>query len=137
MGIKTVDFVAGTGKALEMAFMWLRSDRCDALYIASGPLGPAKRAEVLSLTRELRLPAMYSYPVFPAAGGLISFSPDEADLYRRAAGYVDKILRGASPADLPVEPPARFELAINRRTARTLGLEIPPSMLAQAAEIIE
>lgn len=137
MGIKVDEFVADTGKALELAFMWQHNQHSDALYLASGPLGPAKRAEILSLARDLRLPAMYCFRVFSAAGGLISFAPDEADLYRRAASYVDKILKGASPANLPVEGPAKFELVINQRTALALGLAVPGALLAQADQVIE
>ena len=137
MGIKTVEFLAETGKAIEFAFKWLSSDRCDALYVASGPLGPAKRAEIIALAAEARIPAIYSFSVFPASGGLMSFAADDKDLFRRAATYVDNLLRGSSPADLPVEPPTKFELVINLETAKALGLTIPQSLLARADEVIE
>ena len=137
MDIKVVEFVAATGRALELAFRWLRSDRYDALYVASGPLGPAKRAEIIALANGARLPAVYAFTVFAGAGGLMAFAADENDEFRRAARFVERILNGAQPADLPVEPPTRFELAINVKTAQSLGLSIPPSLLAQASEIVE
>ena len=137
MGIKTVEFVAATGKALELAFVWLRSDRPDALYVASGPLGPSKRAEIVALAEQARIPAIYSFPGFTAAGGLMSLAPDENDLFRRAASYVDRILNGAPPADLAVEEPTKSGLVINLRTAEALGLAVPQSLLSRAAEVIE
>ena len=137
MGLKTVEFVAATGRALELAFLWLRSDRPDALYVASGPFGPSKRAEIVALAAQARIPAIYSFPAFTAAGGLMSFAPDENDLFRRAAIYVDKILDGARPADLAVEDPTKFGLVVNLKTAESLGLSVPQSLLGRAAEIIE
>ena len=137
MGLKLVEFTVTTGKTLELAFLWLRSDRYDALYLESGPLGPAKRAEIIALTAESRIPAIYPFRVFAAAGGLMSLAPDDNDLFRRAATFVDKLLNGAKPADLPVERPIKFELVINLKTAEALGLSIPQSLLARADEIIE
>ena len=137
MGLKVVEFVAATGKAVELAFLWLRSDRCDGLYVASGPLGPAKRAAIISRAAEARIPAIYSFRVFATAGGLMSFAPDESDLFRRAAIFVDQILNNSRPADLPVEPPDKFGLVINLKTAKALGLSMPPALLARADEVIE
>ena len=137
LGIKTVEFVAATGKALELAFLWLRSDRPDALYVASGPLGPSKRAEIVALAAQARLPAIYAFPAFTASGGLMSLAPDQNDLFRRAAIYVDRILNGARPADLAVGEPTKFELVVNLRTAEALGLAVPQSLLSRAAEVIE
>jgi putative ABC transport system substrate-binding protein len=137
MGIKVMEFVAATGRGLELAFRWLRSERYDALYVASGPLGPAKRAEIVALAADARLPAIYAFTVFPAAGGLVSFAADETDSFRRAAMFVDRILNGAPPANLPVEPPTRFELAINLKTAQALGLSVPQKVLVAANEVIE
>jgi len=108
-----------------------------ALYLASGPLGPAKRAEIIALAAESRIPAIYSYRVFAVAGGLMSFAADGNDLFRRAAIFVDEILKGANPADLPVEEPTKFELVINLRAAKALGLTVPQSLLARADEVIE
>jgi putative ABC transport system substrate-binding protein len=137
MKIEPLMLQAATGTALELAFARLRGERCEAVYVASGPLGPAKRAEIIALAADSRLPAMYSFRVFPVGGGLMSFGADYGDLYRRAAGYVDKILRGAKPADLPVEPPRKFDLIVNLKTAGALGLTIPPTLLARADEVIK
>jgi putative tryptophan/tyrosine transport system substrate-binding protein len=136
MGIEVLMLEATTGKALELAFARLRSERCEAVYLASGPLGPAKRATIISLAAEARLPAIYSFRVFPVDGGLMAFGADYSDLFRRAAGYVDKILKGANPADLSVEPPRKFDLTVNLKTAKMLGLTVPPAILAGADEVI-
>jgi len=136
-GIEALMLEATTGQALELAFMRLRNDRCEALYVASGPLGPAKRAQIIALAAESRLPAIYSFGTFPAEGGLMSFAADYGDLFRRAAGFVDKILKGANPAAVPVEPPRKFNLTVNLKTAKTLNLNIPPEILASADEVIQ
>jgi putative ABC transport system substrate-binding protein len=137
MGIEPLMLQAGTGTALELAFARLRSERCEAVYVASGPLGPAKRAQLIALAADSRLPAIYSFRVFPVDGGLMSFGADYRDLFRRAAGFVDKILKGAKPAELPVDPPRKFNLTVNLKTAGALGLTIPPTLLARADEVIE
>lgn len=136
-GIETLMLEATTGKALELAFARLRVELCEAVYVASGPLGPAKRAAIIALAAESRLPAIYSFRVFPVDGGLMSFAADYPDLFRRAAGFADKILKGANPAKLPVEPPRKFDLTVNLTTAKALGLTIPPPILAAADEVIE
>ena len=92
---------------------------------------------IITLAARHRLPAVYPYRYFVAAGGLISYGPDIFDLYRRAAGYVDRILKGEKPADLPVQAPTKYQLAINLRTAKALGIEVPPMLLARADEVIE
>jgi putative tryptophan/tyrosine transport system substrate-binding protein len=137
MRIEPLMLQAGTGTALELAFARLRSERCEAVYVASGPLGPAKRAQLIALAADSRLPAIYSFRVFPVDGGLMSFGADYRDLFGRAAGFVDKILKGAKPAGLPVEPPRKFDLTVNLKTAGALGLTIPPTILARADEVIE
>ena len=105
--------------------------------MASGPLGPVKRARVIALAAVARVPAIYSFRIFAIEGGLISFAPDYGDLFRRAAGFVDRIFKGANPAALPVEAPRKFNLTVNLETAKALGLTIPPAILATADEIIE
>jgi len=136
MGIAPLMLEATTGKALELAFARMRGARCEAVYVASGPLVPAKRARIIALAAESRLPAIYCFRVFPAEGGLMSFGADYRDLFRRAAGFVDKILKGAKPAAMPVEPPHKFDLTVNRKTAKALGLTIPPAVLAGADDVI-
>ena len=136
-GIETLMLEAPTAKAVELAFARLRGDRAQAIYVASGPLGPVKRARIIALATDSRLPVIYSFRIFAIEGGLISFAADYGDLFRRAAGYVDKILKGSHPADLPVEPPRKFGLTINLNTARSLGLTIPPAILARADEVID
>ena len=137
MKIKPLMLEATTGTALGLSFARLSSERSEAIYVVSGPLGPAKRAQLIALAAEFRLPAIYPFRVFPVDGGLISFGADHRDLFRRAAGFVDKLLKGAKPADLPVEPPRKFDLAVNLKTAGALGLEIPPTILARADEVIK
>ena len=136
-GIEPLVLEAPTGKALELAFARLRGERSEAIYVASGPLGPAKRTQIIALAAESGLPAIYSFRIFPAEGGLISFAADYDDLFRRAAGFVDRILRGAKPAAMPVEPPRKFKLTVNLNTAKALGLTIPPTILADADEVIQ
>jgi putative tryptophan/tyrosine transport system substrate-binding protein len=94
-------------------------------------------AQIIALAARHRVPAIYAYRSFVAEGGLISYGPDVYDIFRRTASYVDRILKGAKPADLPVEEPVKYDLAINVKTARALDLEVPPILLATANEVIE
>jgi putative ABC transport system substrate-binding protein len=111
--------------------------RADGLYVCVDPLMIANRTRINALALAARLPVVHSYRDNLEGGGLISYGPDILDLYRRAAGLVDKILRGTRPADIPVEQPTMFELAINLKVAKVLGLNVPPTLLARADEVIE
>ena len=111
--------------------------RADALYVCSDVLVNVHRVRINTLALGARLPTIYSVREYVEAGGLMSYGANLADLFRRAAGYVDKILRGAKPADLPVEQPTKFELVVNLTTAKTIGLTIPPDFLALVDEVIE
>jgi putative tryptophan/tyrosine transport system substrate-binding protein len=122
---------------LEKAVTSATKAQAQALVILSAPIMTIYAGQIAALARENRLPAIYNGSEFPKAGGLMSYGPNIDDLCRRGAVYVDKILRGAKPADLPVEQPIKFELVLNLRTAKALGVEIPPTLLAVADEVIE
>jgi putative tryptophan/tyrosine transport system substrate-binding protein len=122
---------------LESAFGAFTRDPPDVLLVFVDPFTVAHRQRIVDFAAARRLPAIYEDRVFVDAGGLLSYGPDVRDNCRRAAKYVDKILRGATPDDLPVEQPTKFELVMNLKTARALGLEIPPTLLARADEVIE
>jgi putative tryptophan/tyrosine transport system substrate-binding protein len=107
------------------------------LIVTAAPLATRHRDLIIALAARHRLPAVYASRVFVTAGGLIYYGPDLIDQYRRAAGYVDRILKGENPADLPVQAPNRYELAINLKTAQALGLTVPTTVLARADEVIE
>ena len=127
--IKTAQEIAPVIRALK--------DRADALFVQTDPLTNTNRVQINALASEVRLPASFGVREFAEAGGLMSYGPSFTDLFRRAGDFVDKILRGAKPADLPVEQPTKFELVINLKTAKTLGLEISPTLLARADKVIE
>jgi putative ABC transport system substrate-binding protein len=109
----------------------------DALYVCPDPLVNTNRIRINTLALGLRLPTMHGFREYVEAGGLMSYGPNFPDLHRRAADFVDKILRGAKPADLPVEQPTKYDLIINLTTAKALGLNMPPTLLARADEVIE
>jgi len=107
------------------------------LIVTASPLAQRHRDLILVLAARHKLPAVYFERLFVAAGGLLSYGPDQIDMYRRAAGYVDRILKGEKPAELPVQAPTKYELVINLKTAKALGLTVSPSLLARADEVIE
>jgi putative ABC transport system substrate-binding protein len=107
------------------------------LIVAASIIAAAHPEMIIAQAARYRLPAVYSDPIFAIRGGLISYGPDRVDQFRRAAGYIDRILKGEKPADLPVQAPTKYELVINLKTAKTLGLEIPSSVLGRADEVIE
>jgi putative ABC transport system substrate-binding protein len=111
--------------------------RAEALYVFAEPLTNTNRARIATLALGARLPTVSAFREFTEAGGLISYGANLPDQFRRSGDYVDKILRGRKPADLPVEQPTKFELVINLKTAKALGLEVPPTLLARADEVIE
>ena len=108
-----------------------------ALYVASDPLLNSNRVRINILALGVRLPTLHTYREYVEAGGLMSYGPNFPDLFRRAGDYVDKILRGAKPSDLPVEQPTKYRLIINLTTAKALGLTVPPTLLVRADEVIE
>jgi putative tryptophan/tyrosine transport system substrate-binding protein len=109
----------------------------EGLIVTASAPAAVHRELILASAARHRLPAVYPYPFFSISGGLISYGPDTVDQYRRAASYVDRILRGAKPADLPVQAPTRYQLVINLKTAKALGLDVPATLLARADEVIE
>jgi ABC-type uncharacterized transport system substrate-binding protein len=123
--------------AIEPALVaFVRAGNC-GLIVPASPLSFVHRERIVALAARHKLPTVYFLRAFVTDGGLISYGPDVADQFRRAAGYVDRILKGEKPADLPVQAPTKYELVINLKTARALGLEIPPTLLVRADEVIE
>jgi len=123
--------------AFEHAFQAMTRERAGALMVLPDPMFVSHRERIVALSAKSRLPAMYAHREYMDEGGLMFYGASLADMWRRAATYVDKILKGAKPADLPVEQPTKFELAINVRTAKQIGLMIPPNVLARADRVIK
>jgi putative ABC transport system substrate-binding protein len=122
---------------IEALMVGLAREERGGLLVLPNLFTTVHRDAIVALATRHRLPAVYAFRYFTAIGGLMSYGIDQPDLYRRAAGYVDRILKGAKPGDLPVQRPTKFELVINLKTAKALGLEIPPTLLAIADEVIE
>ena len=134
MGLTIVPVMARTPADLDDAFTTMHKESCDALVVLSDPRTSRK---IVELANEWRMPAIYQATGFADMGGLLTYSANFPEMFRRAAVYVDKILKGVSPADLPVEQPTRLELRVNLKTAKALGLTIPDSILVRADEVIE
>jgi ABC-type uncharacterized transport system substrate-binding protein len=137
LGLGLLVIEAREASELPVAFDNVTRDGVHALFISSSPLFTSHRREIVSMAARLRLPAIYGWREFPEAGGLVSYGPSLPDLYRQSATMVDKILKGANPADLPVEVPTRFELVVNLKTAKALGLKVSEPFLLLADEVIE
>ena len=137
LGVR-LQFVEARGPAdIDRAFSEMTRAHAGALTVLSTPMFGTERRRLVDLAARNRLPTMFSFRRFVDAGGLMSYGPNLTDLSRRAATYVDRILKGTTPSDLPVEQPTKFELVINLKTAKALGLTIPPSLLARADQVIE
>jgi putative tryptophan/tyrosine transport system substrate-binding protein len=136
LGLEVITLEIRRGEDIAPAFETLKG-RADALYVCIDPLAHTHRIRINTLALAARLPTMHGSREPVEAAGLMSYGPNRPDLWRRAGDYVDKILRGANPADIPIEQPTKFDLTINLTTAKALGLEIPPTPLATADEVIE
>lgn len=137
LGLTIVRVHATDRAALKLAFDRLRDERPDALLVGGDSLLTANRGEVIERATRLAIPVVYYWPGTAEQGALMSLQPDVVDNFRRAAGYVDKILKGASPGDLPVQQPTRYELVVNRKVAKAFGLTLPPALLLRADRVID
>jgi putative tryptophan/tyrosine transport system substrate-binding protein len=137
LGLQTTSVPANDPADLDRAIDAFSRDDKGGLVALSGPGPTNNRGRIFGLVERHRLPAIYPYRFFATEGGLISYGPDLIDQYRRAASYIDRILKGEKPGDLPVQEPTKFELVINLKAAKTIGLEISPLLLARADEVLE
>jgi putative ABC transport system substrate-binding protein len=137
MGLGLHPFEVSTEDGIEDAFTKMSNASVQGLIVLTDPILFSQRKRTVEFANRTRLPAMYFFQGFAEDGGLISYGPSDGDLYRRAAGYVDRILKGAKPGDLPIEQPTKFELYVNLKAARLLGLTIPESVLARSEKVIE
>jgi len=136
LSIQLQSLTVRSAEDFQSGFQLAKKRGVQALVTASSPTINSNRAQILDFAANNRLPAIYSAPEFMDAGGLMSYGAYTPDLWRRAATYVDKILKGTHPADLPVEQPRKFELMINLKAAKQIGLTIPPNVLARADKVI-
>jgi putative ABC transport system substrate-binding protein len=137
LGVKILPFTAGTSGEIEAAFSLMRQQKADALIVLLNPVFQQQRSQIAQLAANHRLPSITADRQYPETGSLMSYGPNLADNFRRAATYADKIFKGRKPADLPVEQPMTFELVINGKTAKALGLTIPQELLISAERVIE
>ncbi|HET6897152.1 MAG TPA: ABC transporter substrate-binding protein [Vicinamibacteria bacterium] len=136
-GVTLRTFEVRDAKELDGAFATMRKERLARLMVLADPLTVRNRAHIVELAARSRIPAIYPFLEFTRVGGLMAYGPSIPELFLRAAGYVEKILKGARPADLPVEQPTKFDLVINLKTAKALGLSIPRPVLARADELLQ
>ena len=137
LGVRLIKAPAQASEDFNGAFALMARERAEALLVVASPLFITHRESLAELARKYRLPAMYGSKENVQAGGLISYSADLTDLHRRAAAYIDKILKGAKPDQLPVEQASKYEMVINLKTAKELGLTVPPTLISRADEVIE
>ena len=137
LGVELSPAVVRDAQEIERAVTTFAAGSNDGLVVIGSPLTAVHRDLIVALAAQHRLPAVYPFRYFATRGGLISYGPDSIEPYRRAAGYVDRILRGEKPTNLPVQAPAKYDLVINLKTAKSLDLRVPSSMLARADEVIE
>jgi len=137
LGLRLHEIEVRQPNELDSAFARMTAWRAQALVVLPHPMFLAQRTRLAELAAKRWLPSTYHLKEFVEVGGLMSYAPDVADMSRRAAGYVDKILKGAKPADLPIEQPTKFELVVNLKTAKVLGVKIPESIMLQADEVIK
>ena len=137
VGVRLQALEARTPQEIDSAFAAMTKERAGALVILGDAILYNQRKQIADLAAKSRLPSIFALPEYAEAGGLIAYGADSLDLERRSATFVDKILKGAKPADLPVEQPTKFDLIINLRTAKAIGLTIPPSLLLRADQTIE
>jgi putative ABC transport system substrate-binding protein len=137
LGAELIPVGARSADEIERGLSTFAREPNGGVIVTASPLTAVHRNLIITLAARHRLPAVYPFPYFASGGGLISYGPDQVHQYRRAASYVDRILKGEKPADLPVEHPTKYELVINLKTAKTLGLDVPPTLLARADEVIE
>jgi putative ABC transport system substrate-binding protein len=137
LGVQLHSLEVWNSRELDQALEDATLSRADALFIIAHPVTVTNLKRIAGVAAKSRLPSIFQLSEFADAGGLVTYGPDRADLFRRAATYVDKILKGAKPGDLPIEQPTKFELVINLKTAKALGITIPQSVLARADRVIE
>ncbi len=135
--ITSLRAIARKAEEIPAAFNFLQREKAQGLIVVPNGTNTAARASIIELAAKHRLPAVYSIDIFAEAGGLISYAPNELDMFRRTAAYADKIFKGAKPADLPIEQPAIFEMVLNLKTAKALGIKIPGSVLVQATKVMK
>jgi putative tryptophan/tyrosine transport system substrate-binding protein len=137
LGLTLRIFETSGVRGIESAFATLAQEKVVALLVGSDPLFDVNRDKLVALVAAAAIPAIYQFREFTTAGGLMSYDPDIADAYRQTGVYAGKILKGALPADLPIQQLTKFQLVINLKTAKAMGIEIPPTLLARADDVIE